>query len=433
MRYSCQHCKFIFDLKRLPTTLACALAFFVALPIAAQTFTVIHNFSGGQDGSQPVAGLTIDKAGNFYGTASAGGAGYGTVFKLTHKNSGWTFNPLYSFTGGNEGASPKAPVALGANGTLYGTTAGGGNDGFGTVYNLKPSAVACKSALCPWRETVLYGFRGLPDGAYPESGVVFDQAGNIYGTTQNGGTGDCDIYHLLGCGIVYELTASGGGWTENVLYSFQQNVGAWPDGRIVFDKAGNLYGVCVFCGPIFCESGIGVGGSVYELSPSGSGWTAQALYGFTDGSDGGFPRGGLIFDASGNLYGTTEGNGSGGGGTVFELMAASGSWAFSTIYSFSGSLAGPLDNLAMDAAGNLYGTTYGDGIYRYGSVFKLTPSNGSWTYSSLHDFTGGSDGAFPYSDVVFDGDGNLYGTASEGGNLNCGAPGGCGVVWKITP
>ncbi len=401
----------------------------------AQTFQVIHTFTSGGDGAAPQAGLTIDKAGSFYGTASAGGVGFGTVFKLTQKNSAWIFNPLYSFTGGNDGAGPVAPLVLGANGTLYGTTETGGNYSFGTVYNLRPSATACKSALCPWTETVLYGFRGWPnDGQYPTAGVVFDQAGNIYGTTRNGGTGGCDIYHQLGCGVVYELMASGGGWAENVLYSFQGNVGAWPNGRVVFDKAGNLYGVCVFCGPYICSSGIGTGGSVYELTPSGSGWTGKALYGFTDGSDGGYPAGGLIFDASGNLYGTTQGNGSGGGGTAFELTPASGSWRFNTIYSFAGSgLAGPLDNLVIDPAGNLYGTTYGDGIYGYGSVFTLTPSNGSWTYTSLHDFTGGNDGALPYGDVVFDGNGNLYGTASEGGNLNCGAPYGCGTVWEITP
>ena len=149
---------------------------------------------------------------------------------------------------------------------------------------------------------------------------------------------------------------------------------------------------------------------------------------FRSGND---PWAGLIIDPSGNLYGTTTGGGSGSGGTVFELTPANVGWTFKTLYSFSGNGGGPSDKLVMDAAGNLYGTTYIDGAYGYGTVFKLTPSNGGWTYTSLHDFTGGSDGANPISSLVFDANGNLYGTASQGGTGNC--PGGCGVVFEITP
>ncbi|MGA2372798.1 MAG: choice-of-anchor tandem repeat GloVer-containing protein [Candidatus Korobacteraceae bacterium] len=217
------------------------------------------------------------------------------------------------------------------------------------------------------------------------------------------------------------MTHSGGGWTETVLYSAQPGEdGNNPLGGVVFDRSGNLYGV-------FWEGGLCDVGAVYQLSPLGSSWTEQTLYGFPcSGDDGLYPTGGLIIDQSGNLYGTTLESGSSGGGTVFELTPANGGWTFNTQYSFLGNV-GPEAKLIMDAAGNLYGTTYYDGAYGAGSVFKLTPSNGGWTYTSLHDFSAGSDGALPVSNVVFDANGDLYGTASYGGGY------GHGVVWEITP
>jgi len=384
-------------------------------------FTVLHNFTGGLDGANPQAGLTMDKAGNLYGTTFKGSAGYGVVYKLTHKGSGWIFNPLYTFAGGSDGAGPLARVSIGANGTLYGSTAAGGQGscsiygytGCGTVFNLKPQSRACTAALCFWTKTALYTFAGS-DGASPQGDLTFDQSGNLYGGTINGGS--------AGYGAIYELSPSNGSWTQALLYNAKNNGdGAYAWGGITFDTAGNIYGGFALNGP----HGVG---AIYELSPSGSSWTESTVYGFPNSGDGNMPEGGLIIDSSGNLYGTTTNGGSGGGGTVFELSPAMGGWTYNVLYSFTGCTGcGPLGRLVMDGAGNLYGTTYADGANGKGSVFKLTPSAGSWTYTSLYDFTGSSDGAYPWSNLVFDANGNLYGTASAGGTK------GVGVVFEITP
>jgi len=174
------------------------------------------------------------------------------------------------------------------------------------------------------------------------------------------------------------------------------------------------------------------------LTPSGSGWTETVLYSFTGGTDGANPYAGLIFDQAGNLYGATGNAGADNGGTVFELTPSGGSWKFSLLYSFTGVhgqfAPGPIANLTFDSSGNLYGTTHGDGAFNFGSAFKLTPAGGSWNYTSLHDFTGGTDGGYPRSSILFDKNGNMYGTAAEGGTgnpTNCVGP--CGVIFKITP
>jgi len=207
----------------------------------SQTFTILHTFTGGQDGAYPEAGLTTDKAGNLYGTAagstpSGGYYGYGTVFKLTHKSGGWIFAPLYGFAGGSDGSRPWAAVVIGASGSLYGTTALGGAGGCyagcGTVFNLRPAAHAQPNALAPWVETILYSFQGVPDGRQYPSRVTFDQSGNIYLTTFNGGVYD----H----GAVIEVLPSNGGWTDSVLYSFTGgNDGESPSGGLIFDQVGN--------------------------------------------------------------------------------------------------------------------------------------------------------------------------------------------------
>lgn len=395
----------------------------VATPAAqAQTFTVIHNFAGRGDGAAPSAGLTINAAGDLYGTTGEGGICCGTVFKLRHSGTGWILTPLYSFTGGNDGSAPFGRVTIGHDGTLYGTTHGvscfAGVD-CGTVFRLRPPASAPRSALAPWSETVLYRFTGGSDGQGPQGDLTFDQSGNIYGTTEFGGSSDY--------GVVYQLTPSGGGWAETILYSFQDNGdGARPEGGVIYDQFGNLYGVFFEGGPQLWD----VGG-VYKLSWSGSGWmerTIQAFDGFLDGGD---PFGGLIIDQSGNLFGTTTGGGVSGGGTVFELSPGSGGWFLNTLWGRLTGGTGPTDKLVMDAAGNLYGTTVAGGAYQNGSVFKLTRSGGGWTYRSLHEFTGGSDGRTPRSNLIFDANGNLYGTTSQGGTGACGN--GCGVVFEITP
>jgi uncharacterized repeat protein (TIGR03803 family) len=349
---------------------------------------------------------------------------------LNHDAAGWVLSPLYNFPNGAlDGSEGSSALTVGVSGLLYGAApAGGGNcdpNSCGVVFQLQPAAAVCSSTLCFWKQTRLHIFDGA-DGSGPAGSPVFDQQGNLFGTT----TGD----PFYGSGNVYELSRHDA-WRETVLYSFQGGGdGSHPISNVTFDSGGNIYGTTEEGGTQSCQYGCGV---VYELRPSGSGWTEQVLYSFQGGSDGEYPVGGVIFDSAGNLYGTTSSGGANGGGTVFELSPSNGSWVITTLYSFSGQ-EGSLANLTMDASGNLYGTTTADGAYSQGSVFKLTRANGGWTYSSLYDFTGGSDGGQPsFSGVTFDAVGNLYGTAALGGmqQSSCGFGGysGCGVAWEITP
>ena len=419
----------LFTMKRdgvLRLTLAgVALLAMIATPAAqAQTFHVIHAFGGSVDGSNPISGVTIDPAGNLYGTTYFGGTGLfdqgqGIVFKLAQKNSSWILTPLYNFQSGNDGANPVAPPVIGQNGALYGTTQSGAGSlcylglGCGTVYELQPPAGICTRVSCPWNENVLHRFTGAADGGNPGYGALtFDAAGNIYGTTAVGGD--------LATGVVYELTGSGGHWTEKVLYTFDEiSDGVAPGSSVIFDSQGNLYGTATAGG----SSGHG---TVYKLTPSGlSNWTISLLHDFT--TDGWFPLGGVFWDNAGNLFGATAEGGPGGGGDVFELTPSGSSWTFNQLYTFPEDREGPLGAMAMDAAGNLYGTTMFQGTHERGTVFKLTLSNGTWVHSILHDFTGGSDGCYPNGGVSLDRNGNLFGTAYSCGDWTY------GVVWEITP
>lgn len=378
----------------------------------AQTYSLLHTFTGGGDGACPITGLTAGPGGSFYGTTSGCGTGSGNVFKLKQMGAGWILNTLYRFQGGSDGSDPAGRVAIGADGTLYGTTFAGGSGygvchgGCGTIYHLVPQVRAPLTALSLWNETVLYRFSGSGDGGGPKDDLTLDQAGNLYGTG----------YYP---GVVYELMPNGGNWTEAVLYS-PGNYNAW--GGVIFDSAGNLYGVSAFGG----DFGLG---AVYQLSPSPTGWIEQTLYSFTGQGDGETPEGGLIMDSLGNIYGTTAYSDSGHNGTVFEISPANGSWTFTTLYDLpagSGVPTGPVDKLTLDPNGNLYGTTYYGGSAGVGTVFELTPSSGGWTYTLLHDFTGLADGGFPASNLLLDASGNLYGTGYGGGS-------GYGVVFEITP
>lgn len=407
-------------------TAAIVLALIAVLVPAAQaeTFKVIYNFTDGADGGNPYSGLAIDRSGNLYGTTQRGN---GTVFKLAHAGSGWILTVLYSFQGGNDGAAPYQ-VTFGPDGSLYGTTiygggSGCGGSGCGTVYRLSPPPTACKAALCPWTETVLYRFEGGTDGAHPSGAIIFDQSGSLYGTTIYGGSFDCEGF---GCGTDYQLTPSNGGWSETILYRFAGKPdGVYPTAGPIFDQAGNLYGTT-------SGGGGGNGGTVYELTHSGSSWTEAILYDFPTGSDGSMPEGGLVFDSSGNLFGTTELGNYDENGTVFELTPANGSWIYTLVYVFSGNGGGPHDTLILDQAGNLYGTTFTGGSNDAGAVFRMTFTEGMWLYSSLHDFTGGNDGGYPTASLVFGSNGNLYSTTYLGGTGICGANG-CGVVFEILP
>ena len=422
-----------------------ALVTIAVQPARAQSLQVVHNFTGGMDGASPQAGLTFDVAGNLYGTTAAGGggtcnvlaaSGCGTVFKLKRSGSSWIFQPLYQFTGGNDGALPASDPVIGPDGAIYSNTIAGGQGtcnsigvlGCGTIFKLTPPATFCRSVTCPWLQTVLYRFTGGADGQVPSGDLVFGQDRNIYGTTVHGGNSGCTI----GCGVVFELASTNGTWTQSVLYTFTGGAdGREPQAGVIFDNLGRLDGT-TWLGGDFTNNCPNLGcGTVFQLTHSGSGWTENVLYPFQGGDDGYRPATNVIIDSSGNLYGTTLLNGANLGGTVFELTPSGQSWSFNLLYSLLGD-EGPLGKLIMDAAGNLYGTTYADGAQLYGSVFKLTPVGGSWMYTSLHDFTGGSDGAYPVGGVVLDAAGNLYGTASQGGtSTNC--TGGCGVVFKITP
>jgi uncharacterized repeat protein (TIGR03803 family) len=390
----------------------------LALSARAQTFTVLHTFTGAQDGQTPYAGLTLDQGGNLYGTTSQYYQLGGTAFQLKRHNGAWIFNPLAYI-----GRIPEGRLVFGTGGALYGTTVYGGSGfctefGCGTVYSVFPSQTICHSVSCPWTVVVDYSFNG-PDGNQPGLvDPVFDSAGNLYGTTTEGGANFI--------GNVFELTRVGGRWTGTSLHDLTVSEGEYPQSRVLLDAQGNIYATASGGGP-------NGRGSVFELTRSGSGWTFNLVYGFPNSADGNGPVGGLISDQTGNLYGSTFSGGANGGGTVFELSPSGGGWNFSVIYSFTGQgyNPGPLDTLTMDAAGNLYGTTFLDGAFGCGSVFKLTRNNGNWSYSDLHDFTCGSDGAMPSGGVSIDASGNLFGTASAGGNGFCQA-GGCGVVWEIT-
>ena len=417
--------------------LASVLVLVFAAPSAqAQTYSIIHTFSG-PDGATPLAGLSMDFAGNLYGTTSAGGAGYGTVFKLRYRGAGWTLNTLYSFQSGTDGATPSARVIFGPDGTLYGTTPAGGNtcdtNGCGTVFNLRPAPTRPTSTFSPWLETILRRFT-LTDGAgaYPYGEVLFDAAGNLYGTAQYGGgyldcdgpgCGTCDPI----CGTVFELSPSNGGWTYSKVYHFTQYdySGAVPKSPLAFDHAGNLYGT----NSTGDECGFG---NLFELTPTYPGWTGQTLHTFCGyQGDGANPLAGLIPDSAGNFYGATPGALGGYGtqlGSIYKLTpSGSGGWNFSVLLNFPYGM-GPGANLVMGADGNLYGTTtyggnYNDCTHGCGTVFMMTPSG---VLTDLHDFTG-NDGSYPYSNLVFDGSGNLYGTTSTGGQF------GDGVVFKIAP
>jgi len=399
--------------------LASAMLLILAAQSQAQTFTVLHTFSG-PDGDLPYAGLTLDRAGNLYGTTYEGGAaGFGNVFKLSREGTGWVLTNLYSFRGGSDGQNPQARVVFGPDGTLYGTSTYGGN-GYGTVFNLRPSAAICRAIQCPWTETVLYRFMDGTDGGYPQFGdLTFDAAGNIYGTAAYGG--DLSCAGGEGCGVVFKLSRSGGGWTQSVLYAFpgSPESGGVPFSGVTFDSAGNLYGTTFL-----------VNSTVYELTPSGSGWTQTIVHSLS--SD--YPIGGLVFDRQGNLYGTTVYGGEGSAGTVFQLQPSAGNWNFNLLYTWEGGGPGPYDTPTLDAAGNVYGTTSG-GYTEFGGVFKLTPGTDGWTYTDLYDFGDPnlSNGFSPVGGVVLDGNGNLYGTTLEGGSFNPPCGEGCGVVWEITP
>ena len=408
----------------------------LSVAFAANTEKIVYSFSNIGDGMSPEGNLTPAGSQGFFGTTRSGGKGTlcgkdgcGTVFELKRSGSVWTKTTLYSFKGGTDGWEPNGGLIHDKAGNLYGTTYFGGLYGFGTAFELThPSGV--------WTETILYNFGSyVTDGVWPPAGMIFDKAGNLYGTTSNGGGGTNDG------GIVFELTRSGSGWTENVLHVFGNgNDGSVFQGGLVMDSAGNLFGATYVGGTgSSCFENCG---TVFELTPSQGAWVESVLYNFAGGADGAYPDSTLTFDIAGNLYGLTQSGGTGTGcpaaglcGTAFELAhGADGSWTESVIYSFgaySHDAYNPVTGLTVDTSGNLYGVTYEGGsgfcIGGCGAVFKLVPSAGAWTETLLHSFLESGDGKFPAGGVALDNAGNLYGTTSGGGRSNL------GIVYEITP
>jgi len=417
-----------------------ALAFVLLLSATARaqyTETVLYNFcsSAGEciDGSYPgYAGLIADAQGNLYGTTAGGGANNGgIVFELSPPSSGagsWTETVLYNFCSQMscaDGANPYSGVIFDSQGNLYGTAAGGGTfQSYGVVFELSPPA----GGNGPWTYTLLYTFGGGNDGQNPYGGVIFDaQQKNLYGTTFQGGAANE--------GTVFELSPPNGGtgpWTENLLHAFGgENDGVYANGGVTFDSQGNLYGTTID-GP-----GSAYNGTVFELSPPGGGtgpWTETILY---DGNNSFFERG-VVFDGQGNLYTTGEGAGIGYGGVVELNPPSSGAtWNETDIFDFPGfgpNGADPFAGLTFDSQGNLYGTTTLGGNTSAcpvdagcGVVYALSPaaSGGSWTEHVLYSFSN-TDGAYPYSGLLADSHGNFYGTTSQGGAH------GLGVVYAIS-
>ncbi len=396
-------------------------------PAQAQTYTVLHAFLA-TDGALPYATPTLDKSGgNLYGTTYDYVMGYnwGTVWKVAFHGSGWTFSSLFPFPGGYA-SYPYGGVTFGPDGALYGTTEG--SFGKGVVYRLAPPPSFCRTVSCFWYYSGLYSYAGSGDAAHMYGDVVFDAAGNLYATSYSGG--------LYSGGTVFKLTPGSGGWTKTVLHDFGNgNDGKLLYSGLVFDKAGNLYGTTTGGGIPGCYLNEGCG-TVYELTPSGDSWTYNVIYYFHGEPDGTQPYAALIIDDAGNLYGSATAQGPNGGGTVFELSPSAGGWTFNLLYAFdySGydSWPGPHGKLVMDPAGTLYGVTSADGGNNTGNIFKLAPSDGGYAYSNLYTF--GSNGAGPLGGLARDSAGNLYGTTCCGGFTGpaCGSEG-CGVVFKFTP
>jgi uncharacterized repeat protein (TIGR03803 family) len=378
---------------------------------------IVYSFAGSNDGGDPATPITFDAAGNGYGTTVGGGVyGYGTVFELQRLASGkFQENVLYSFTGLADGKNPYGGVTFDGSGNLYGTTVSGGSgglcvsDGCGVVFELSNNGGT-------WTETVLYNFTGGNDGVGPGGGVVFDGAGNLYGTTPDGGK--------LGEGVVYELSPNGKTWKLTVIHAFTGGddgaVGSL--GSLLF-SGGNFYGVSEL-------AGVHGAGTVFELSPvAGGKWKFTSRYSFKGSPDSGFPYGGLITDGNNSFYGTTYYGGKYGFGTVFKLDGNAGT--SSVLHSFREGADGgyPTSTLVFDAAGNLYGTTSMGGFpdCDCGTVFELSPASGGWHETVLHRFKEKPDGGFPYYGLTFDPSGNLFSTTVSGGNSEA------GVVFEITP
>jgi uncharacterized repeat protein (TIGR03803 family) len=391
---------------------------------ATQKEGVLHTFHGVPDGGTPSVRVLADGHGGLYGTSVAGGAfNQGCVFHLLPGSDGtWTETVLYSFSG-PDGNSPDSSLILDSAGNLYGTTAGGGAYSGGVAFELTPSSTL------PWTETALHNFGNGTDGSDPQSELVFDSVGNLYGSTQFGGASG----GFENGGTVYRLSPGSAGWTETVLYSFPLSYsgpdGDLPAGTVVIDRAGNLYGVT--------QAGGFYGyGTVYELTPSSDGTYKERIIHSFNLTSGSLPDATLVFDTAGNLYGTTMFGGDqslcqpSGCGTVFRLQRnPDKTWSETVLRALKKEdgwcAVGPV---AFDSTGNLYAAAQCGGAAAWGSVFELMPSaTVPWSERVVHSFTNDPDGASPYAGVIVDASGHLFGTTIKGGSANS------GTVFEIAP
>ena len=437
-------------IKSLAVYTLCLLA--PTVTVIAQTENVVYRFTGGDDGGVPYSTLIMDSRGDLYGTTQQYGGGpctfpftgCGTVFELEPSPEGWTYHVLYAFQGGEDGQAPSSVLTFDPKGNLYGTTLYGGipqRGGYGTVFELEHTSSG-------WKEVVLYAFSGGGDGALPTAGLVLDDSGNVYGTTTSGGNIDCSLGP--GCGVVFRLTHSTGGWSETVLHAFGGSDGAGPHEAVtlipkgaspLLGPVGTIYGTTMYGGngsPYDFSGGV-----VFRLVPVGETWVYRTVYEFP--SDLGNPGGPLIFDEHGNIYGMDGNGGEYGEGAVFELFPVAsgtlGAWRERDIYQFSG-IDGSFalnQGVVMDGSGNLYGTTLSGGtgtgcLAGCGTVFRLSKSGDDWYESGLYSFPGGVDGWELFSGIVLDNRSYVYGMTVIGGDLSCaGYEAGCGLVYEIIP
>ena len=395
------------------------------------------------------SGLVFDADGNLYGTTQWGGystcqydQSCGVAYELTRSSSGaWTETVIHEFSQCDPlGFFPRAPLIVDRKGNLYGTTAEGGpfcsGVGPGAVFELSPNGGSI------WTPNLIYQFRGTIDGEAPQAPLTFDRAGNLYGTTSEGGNRDD--------GTIFELTPQDHGryWTKTLLHSFTNREGYSPHSRLTFDKAGDLYGTTTFGGAFASGCG-GYGcGTAFELTPGKSGTRKlKVLHSFGYGNDGAYPVSALTLDSTGDLFGvTSQGGGHSSGclaygcGTVFELtQKKSGAWTEQIIHDFGSGTDGnlPRGDLTRDDAGLLYGTAVLGGRYASGMAYRLSRgTSGAWQEDVLHDFGKGKDGALPYTGMIFDQAHNLYGTTDTGGQYrsgSCQMSKGCGAIFEITP
>ncbi|MFY9632560.1 MAG: choice-of-anchor tandem repeat GloVer-containing protein [Candidatus Cybelea sp.] len=374
---------------------------------ALQTERVLYSFTGMRDGSHPIAGLTLDKQGNLYGTTILGGsAGLGTVFVLAPSSPGYQERVLYSFRGNPDGSSPNGGVGLDSSGTLYGTTLEGGR-GYGTVFALKPSASGYAESLIHSFDPHFYG----SDGEFPYSGVIVNDAGVLYGTTSAGGYGSGGIEILTPSEYGYNRT----GWNFG-----EGNSGMAPYGGVVLGKRGYLYGTT-------SKGGNGNAGTVYEVTVTGNSFPTT-IHSFS-GPDGASPQSSLVVDKRGMIYGTTVEGGASNAGTVFRLSRHNRAWTEAVLHSFAGSTDGsdPHGAPLLGLHGIIYGTTESGGAYGNGTVYALTPSGTGYTKRTVYSFEGKPDGSGPMSGLILGKNGRLFGTTESGGSRNR------GTVFEIRP